>query len=684
MKALTSTLFLLAAAFVLTACDAEKEKPASTKKTPQEILLTKGIRKDQYNQQLLIEAAGGSIKTMKLLLKAGADINTTDASGCTPLHLAYKANRSRAIKFLIRNGADVTLRDQAGHTPEEYAPKQESPAETDAQQPPASPEPTLSLKPDAKGWTPLHEAARTNNVEQVKKLLPLVTEFDKLGDKDQWTPLHAAAYNGSVEVLELLLAEPFDIDAKDAFGRTPLHDATRMGELEAARLLMMCGASLQEKDNKGKTPEQFVRDKDRAVFVVLAYDIEHPLKGTQTTASPDGEGNNELHHAVLEQNPDKIYELLAKGYNPDEKNNAGNTPLHLAVQKNNIIATRVLLAAGADVKQTDSNGESPLNLAAQLSHNFIVRLIIRQSGKKTQSREKEEPSQKSPPPIPTQASQSRPQIKNKLDFQKTTPSGQKLEIEPVLEILPPNEHIKAFTTPDSHGWTPLHEAIKSGRLDIVKKMLPNVTNYNMGDNEGRTYLHTAAYNGHLELVRLLLQYPVDINIRDKSGRTPLHHAAHQGHRDPARLLVICGAKTDTQDQDGRTAAELAILQQKHDAANLLNQQEPPLPPAEEIDTWQYTISSCTDEQVYDLTRQGVDFNQESSSSNPALHEAISQKKNVILRILITAGADLNHVGDNNMTPLQYARFKINKTAIYLLEQAGAQKRLVPEEPMDND
>ena len=58
-----------------------------------------------------------SIESLKLLIKAGGDINAKDSRGLTPLHEAARWGWNDVVQFLVANGADLNAKDNRGNTP---------------------------------------------------------------------------------------------------------------------------------------------------------------------------------------------------------------------------------------------------------------------------------------------------------------------------------------------------------------------------------------------------------------------------------------------------------------------------------------------------------------------------------------------------------------------------------------
>jgi len=261
---------------------------------------------DEYGLTALHRAAErGDIAEVRRLLAAGADVNAAGAmDGCTPLHLA--AEHEAMAAFLIRNGADVKARAVFGDTP-------------------------------------LHLAARENNVA----------------------------------VARLLLNRGAEVDAADGFGQTPLHGAARRGSIDVARLLLERGADPNATDHRGQTPLANVEGSDELVTLLLscgASDLDHVLPADVNAPGPDGK--TWLHLAAADGNVTRVEWLLAKGSRLEARDANGDTPLHLAALLGRDEVISLLIDKGADVNTHDCNGTTPLYAAGMRADPSTLELLI--------------------------------------------------------------------------------------------------------------------------------------------------------------------------------------------------------------------------------------------------------------------------------------------------------------------
>lgn len=92
------------------------------------------------------------------------------------------------------------------------------------------------------------------------------------------------------------------------------------------------------------------------------------------------------------------------------------------------------------------------------------------------------------------------------------------------------------------GYTPLHEAVASGKAEVLGYLLEktNGAHINCKDVCGYTPLHLAASSGNLHCVKWLLEYSADMHTADEHGRTPKLTAELNCRRNIVRMLISAG------------------------------------------------------------------------------------------------------------------------------------------------
>ncbi len=82
----------------------------------------------------------------------------------------------------------------------------------------------------------------------------------------------------------------------------------------------------------------------------------------------------------------------------------------------------------------------------------------------------------------------------------------------------------------------LIEAVKKGRVEIVRAFLEKGASANARDGRGGTALHWAAGGGKVDIVTTLLKAGADPAATDHNGMTPLQVAQRRRHEQIAGLL----------------------------------------------------------------------------------------------------------------------------------------------------
>ncbi|XP_034390842.1 LOW QUALITY PROTEIN: ankyrin repeat domain-containing protein 27 [Cyclopterus lumpus] len=151
------------------------------------------------------------------VLQAGAlSVNSCNAGGFTPLHVAALHGRSALAALLIRHGANANARtDQSA--------------------------------------TPLHLASQNSHVQVVRFLLECNAKLNK---KDHYgnTPLIQACLCGNLETATTLLQSGALLNVVNLQGNTALHESVRGGHQLLVELLLRGGASAGIRNKRQRTP----------------------------------------------------------------------------------------------------------------------------------------------------------------------------------------------------------------------------------------------------------------------------------------------------------------------------------------------------------------------------------------------------------------------------------------------
>ncbi len=172
----------------------------------------------------------GQLAQLQSLAAAGADLNTRDGNGRTPLHVATFARQGEAIRALARLGADLHLLD-------------------------------------ADRYDAVTIAAVAGDEETLRLLLALGASAKLVTSRYDGTALIAAAHLGHDGVVRQLVAAGAPVDHVNNLHWTAAIEAVVLGDggprhQRSLQALIGAGANLQLADRQGQTPLALARSRD--------------------------------------------------------------------------------------------------------------------------------------------------------------------------------------------------------------------------------------------------------------------------------------------------------------------------------------------------------------------------------------------------------------------------------------
>lgn len=481
------------------------------------VLCSRTLAQDP-NALLMDAARSQDTAEVKRLLKEGADPNSRDRNGRTPLMEAASEGYTQTVRALLENGANVNATDRVG-------------------------------------WTALFWAAFSRRTETLRALVARGADVNAR-DGEGRTALFWASSSGYTDVVLALIEKGGHVNAKDNYGWTALMSAVDLGHLDTVKALLQHGADARVKAKDGTTAIQLAEKYKYDEIVTLlrhsarqadshtpagsdAGDSNPPGKSTPATgAKPDVHRNPPARGAA---NP-------AQASNPPSASELTNQKLLQAAEAGDIAEVLTLIRDGAGVNaRGPTYGNTALMEAAARGHTDTVRALLEKGGE-----------------VDASDNAGRTALMEAA-FEGYT--------ETVRVLLAKNANINAY---DHEGWTPLFWAAFSRRTDTVRFLLEKGADVNAQNKYQDTALLHAAYGGDSDTVSVLLEYHADLNHKDDMGRTALIEATRQGHVDTLRVLLEHGADEKIAAKDGSTA--ISVAEKLHNAEIVALLKNPPRTP----------------------------------------------------------------------------------------------------------
>ena len=344
----------------------------------------------------------------------------------------------------------------------------------------------------------------------------ITIELSGLAEQAVGQDPHQLAQDGELDMLKVLF-ETTDLGFRvpsDKQSSTLLHDAARTNQVETMRFLIEMGSPINGVDADGNTALHVATNA--CAFEAIQFLLNKSADNTILNNSQDAA----LHIAVRSGNVDLVnvflqhesVDLIVAGYRK-------RTPLHIAAEHDLVDVVDAFNNAICVVKQwkekasfrlcaADSDNLTPIHFAARCGSAKVLRYMI----------------------------------------SHCTEHG--YPIEAVLKFI------------DEEQSTPLHVAIDSGHLNVVKVLLEFGASPIARNGDQIPPFHLACFQGRLEMVEAMVEQGglEIIHEPSSSGQTPLHwgsRSIHSGHI--IRYLISKGANLSHVDSQGQTALHSAII-----------------------------------------------------------------------------------------------------------------------------
>lgn len=224
---------------------------------------------------------------------------------------------------------------------------------------------------------------------------------------------------------------------------------------------------------------------------------------------------------------------------------------------------------------------------------------------------------------------------------------------------------------DRHGQNILHYAVRQGSLEMIEYLLNVFTqiNINICDSEWCSPLHIAVLTENLIIVKYLIEKGASVNLCNASRQTPLHFAAKVGNAKITSFLLDNGANINVFDMSDRSPLTLAVLHEYEDVAKTLIRKGARLNNEE---TYGLTVLyHAVLNNLYNTTNELLEAGAKIIQSHYLLHIAIRHNNFEIVKLLHKGGAILNIRDEHGNTPLMTSCLNNNLLiAKYLLHNGN--------------
>ena len=648
-----------------------------------------------------VAAANGSFKCLDYLLSQNMDVNARDSLGQTPIFLASQSGSMDMVRALVLKGADIQIENAEGKTflslikskdirkfviDRMYADslfvKISQKGDQDEMNRYIGEGAHVDAK-DSRSNTALAYAVQRKDLKTMKFLMSKGARINDSFEKGN-TLMHFAAATGDVDVMSELLAAHADYNTQNAAGETPLMVAINNRKWGAVNLL------LAQKE--------------------------------LSLAAVDKNMNNMMHYAANSGVVDLVKKMSAAKVDVNVYNKEHRNPLHLAAMAGVLESVQLLEEMGVSLGAKDAYGKKPVDYARvpqvkkflydnEHKNDLIFDAVRKKNYKQVQefiaSGAKVNGADKQGTPLLHLAVSRDTLLMALLLNNGAMVDATDAKNESALFTAVRMKSVDAVKCLVKHGakvdnlsWdnnSAMHIAAAGDDVNIMSALLVAKANFNIKNGAGQTPLMVALGGRKWKAVDLLLsQKGISVSDVDGDKNNIMHYAAASGN---VALMEKLSSKVtaNAYNKEGKSPMHLAAAVGSLDGVRLLERAGVPLnvrdaygkKPVDYARVPQVkkflfdneyknelifdAVKSKNVKAILEYLNYGAKINNVDSKGIPLLHFAVA-KDSTVLSLLLNKGANVNAVDGNMETALFKAVRMRSWEAIKCLVAHGADTR----------
>ncbi len=316
------------------------------------------------------------------MAKSGADVNSKDIQGETPLDIAVSYRFYHIVRMLLDFGADVDGSNALYNSIYPY--------DDDIKTFNLIMEHHLDVDvTDKDGNTILMRAFQFGKNEIIETLLESGADINKLNNEKE-NILFFVDSQCSDEILKKVIKKGVNLNQKSSKGYTPLHKAVFANRSEKhVKLLVEAGADVNILDNQNRTPLHHLLTYDKNSAILAEWLID---KGADINLKT----NDDVTVLHMVSSIDDAHRSLLPRVIKDSSidinavDDRGSTPLFYAVQDGCVQNIKLLLEHGANPDIMNDYGSSP-RILSKYHYNQDIMKLFKDYDKKINSKKSKNP-----------------------------------------------------------------------------------------------------------------------------------------------------------------------------------------------------------------------------------------------------------------------------------------------------